>query len=85
MPDRLTVLHWLEQVPKFREFYEFSREGYADDIAMDVINIVDDEDISLPDARLMMDVRKWLAARIAPNKYGDKRSRAGKRSRRRRL
>lgn len=69
MPDRATVLDWLDHHPKFRAQYDFAQAFFTDDLAYECIEIVD-SDISLSSARLRCDVRWWLIARMERKKGG---------------
>ena len=55
--------------------YARAREAQADKLAKEILElsdkIEDDNPIKVQRARLQVDSRKWLAARMAPKKYGD--------------
>lgn len=88
MPSQSMVFRWLASKPEFREQYAHAREVQADSWADDIIEIADDSSgdvIRDPESgnerfnsefaarsRLRVDTRKWLMARMAPKKYGDK-------------
>jgi len=88
MPSQSMVFRWLSANQKFREQYAHAREVQADSWADDIIEIADDksaDEITDPESgnsrfnsefaarsRLRVDTRKWLMARMAPKKYGDK-------------
>ena len=87
MPDKSNVLRWLAKDDKFRDQYAHAREAQADYYAEEIIEISDDssgdeqtdEDGKtrinsefVNRSRLRVDTRKWLMARMAPKKYGDK-------------
>lgn len=87
MPDKSTVMRWLHLHSEFRDQYACAREDQADFWAEQIIEISDDgENDSYKDndgnerinqdviarSRLRVDTRKWLMARMAPKKYGDK-------------
>jgi Bacteriophage Sf6, terminase small subunit-like len=42
MPDKATVRDWLARYPEFRKKYESALQGRAEDLAWEVIEIVDD-------------------------------------------
>lgn len=86
-PSESMVYRWLESNQSFREKYTRARERQADLYAAEIIEISDDgsrDYKQLPDgavvvdhdhiarSRLRVDSRKWIAARLAPKKYGDK-------------
>ena len=88
MPSKTTVMRWLAANMSFRDQYACAREQQADTLVDDIVAIADEaalavkhdgEDVSLAlDAtavarnRLRVDARKWVAARMAPKKYGDR-------------
>jgi hypothetical protein len=88
MPGKSTVMRWLNDNKDFRDQYARAREAQADYFAEEIVEIADDssEDaVADPEtgavrqnaefvnrSRLRVDTRKWLMARMAPKKYGDK-------------
>lgn len=71
MPSISAVTKWLNSKPDFVAQYARARDGQADTYAGEIVEIADTE----PDpnkARVRIDARKWVAARLAPKKYGDK-------------
>lgn len=88
MPSQSMVFRWLSSDQAFREQYAHAREVQADSWADDIVEIADDstgDTIKDPEtgnerfnseyaarSRLRVDTRKWLMARMAPKKYGDK-------------
>lgn len=85
-PDMKTVMRWLADNDAFRQQYARAREAQADLMAEDILQIADDgrNDTYQTDngeavnhdviarSRLRVDARKWLAAKLAPKKYGEK-------------
>lgn len=87
MPSQSMVFRWLAENQLFREQYARAREAQADSWADDILQISDDgsndtyidgdgnertnQDV-IARSRLRVDTRKWLMARMAPKKYGDK-------------
>jgi hypothetical protein len=88
MPSKTTVMRWLAEHKAFRDQYAQAREVQADHYLEEIVEIADDtsgdvikgED-GAPDrqnsefvnrSRLRVDTRKWIMARLAPKKYGDK-------------
>lgn len=69
-----TILRWLNASEAFRGQYMRAREAQADYWADQIIDISDlsDDDENVNRSRLRVDTRKWLMARMAPKKYGDK-------------
>jgi hypothetical protein len=45
-----------------------------DALAEDLLEIADNDDADVNRARLRVDTRKWLMSKIAPKRFGDKRS-----------
>jgi hypothetical protein len=71
MPDKWTVLKWLDEDAELSAQYARAREQQADHFAEELIEIVDTE----PDAaraRVRMDARKWIASKLQPKRYGDR-------------
>lgn len=86
MPAASTVFKWLSERKEFSEQYARAREAQADHLAEEILQIADDgtNDTYQTDngaavnhdviarSRLRVDARKWLAAKMAPKKYGEK-------------
>ncbi len=75
MPASGTVYRWLAEYPEFQEQYARAREEQADGFAEEVLAIADrcpPETGEVAKAKLQIDVRKWIAAKLAPKKYGDR-------------
>jgi len=71
MPGRTTVYQWLEAQPTFANHYARARIEQADTLADEIVTIADTAtDAGL--ARLQIDARKWVAAKLKPLSYGDK-------------
>jgi hypothetical protein len=85
MPSRFTVNLWRYKHPEFSFSYAQAKLMQADLIAEDCLDIADDatSDIKLDEegkpiwdtncvnrARLRIDTRKWLAAKLLPKQYG---------------
>lgn len=86
MPGRTTVWQWLDAHPEFAAQYARAREMQAEGFFEEIIEIADDgrrdyqetdEGAFLVDhdhiqrAKLRVDARKWVAARMAPKRYGE--------------
>src|SRR5262249_41130891 len=75
MPSQQSVYTWLRNDEDFLERYARAREAQADKLAKEILElsdkIEDDNPVKVQRARLQVDSRKWLAARLAPKKYGD--------------
>jgi hypothetical protein len=70
-PSYTLVLQWLRADHEFRHDYGLSRIAQADFLADEIIEIADNcKDPQT--ARVQIDVRKWMAARLNPKRYGDK-------------
>lgn len=66
-----TVMGWLEQQSRFAQDYARARVRQIDHFADDILMIAKTE--KDPNrAKLMVDTRKWLMARLNAKKYGDK-------------
>lgn len=87
MPGKTTVLRWLGENEEFRTQYAIGREAQTEYWAEEIIEISDNgsndtytdpqggertnQDV-IARSRLRVDTRKWLMARMAPKKYGDR-------------
>ena len=76
MPHKTTIQKWLLEKAPFANQYTRAKEQLADQYAEEIIEIADTADdsstASLAKAKLQLDTRKWLAARLKPQKYSDK-------------
>lgn len=87
MPAISTVFKWLAAHEEFVEQYALARDSQADTLADEIIDIADDgkRDYKVDEdgravvdhdhiarARLRVDARKWIAAKLKPKKYGDR-------------
>jgi hypothetical protein len=71
MPSTTSVCRWLDLYPDFREQYTRARARQADYYADQIVTIADTaEDHNK--ARLQIDARKWVAAKLLPKKYGER-------------
>ncbi len=73
MPDRMTVLRWVETVQGFAAKYGRAREAqgdYMDDLILDTADTTTSE--NAPASRVKIDAYKWRAAKLKPKAYGDK-------------
>ena len=87
MPDKSTVLRWLENQPEFRDQYARAREIQADTLFDEILEIADDarndamkgrngedgvNNEHIQRSRLRVDARKWMAGKLRPKVYGEK-------------
>jgi hypothetical protein len=86
MPDRTTVLRWVEDNDSFRNRYARAREACMDWYQEEILRIAFDDSGDLiidgdrvmsghhvvQRARLKVDTVKWVMAKLAPKKYGDR-------------
>jgi len=87
MPAMSTIFKWLRENKDFSEQYAKAKQESTDAMAEDILDIADDgtndymetEDgrtvyngDSVQRARLRVDTRKWLMAKMKPKVYGDK-------------
>ncbi|MCB1471119.1 MAG: hypothetical protein KDK08_29030 [Rhizobiaceae bacterium] len=72
MPNRATVLRWLEGRPDFATRYAHAREAqadYMDDLILDVANASTAETAAAD--RVKIGAYQWRASKLKPKKYGD--------------
>ena len=74
MPSRPTFYKWLADNESFLNKYNAAVEQRADyhfDEMIDIADKVEPESAEVAKARLQIDTRKWIVARMRPRKYGD--------------
>jgi hypothetical protein len=77
MPDVVSVHNWRRKDSEFAEAFERARQDSADKLADEIISLAD-ESMAATDKtqaqayRLRVDARKWAAAKLKPQSYGDK-------------
>ena len=86
-PSARTIHRWIESDEAFRQKYTRAREKQAEFMAEQIVNIADDSvnDTQVDDdgktivnfdhiarARLRVEARKWVAAKLLPKKYGER-------------
>jgi len=83
MPDKRTVLKWVDIHPEFRARYFRARVALADALAEQAIMIADDmsrdqlftgegNPVAVQRARLRIDTRKWVASKLDPKGWGQR-------------
>lgn len=71
MPSMRAVFNWLARYPDFVQQYTRARNEQAENYADDIVRIADEEQDPAK-ARVRIDARKWVAAKLLPKKYGDR-------------
>lgn len=71
MPGHTTVYKWLRENRAFADNHARARADQADTLADEIIEIADNA-TDYNKARLRVDARKWVAAKLKPKKYGDR-------------
>ncbi len=81
MPNKKTVLKWLNQQPEFVTQYARAKDESAETHAEKIMDIADEPIETLENGgrdaahvahqRLRVDARKWIASKLKPKKYGD--------------
>jgi hypothetical protein len=76
MPSRGAVYNWLDKVEEFANRYARARVLRAAHYADEIVEIADDAENrsteGIQAARLQVDARKWVAARMDPRMWGDR-------------
>ena len=88
IPDQTTIYDWLSEDGNFSQQYARAREKQADFYLDQIIEISDDSTLDtdinpesgneitnhevIQRSKLRVDTRKWVMAKLAPKKYGDK-------------
>lgn len=71
MPTRSTVHLWIANNVDFSDKYKEAKENQADTLADELLYLADNA-TDVHKARLQIDTRKWVAAKLKPKKYGEK-------------
>lgn len=86
-PERRNIYHWLEKHEDFRHQYARAKQCQVDVLIDEILAIADDSSCdfktgaddkqavdyeNINRARLRIDTRKWLAAKLCPKLYGEK-------------
>lgn len=85
MPELHTMAGWLSEEADFRECSARARELRADVLFDQILAIADGQDgcsdagagETAQRARLRVEARKWIVARLSPRKYGEKPNASG--------
>jgi hypothetical protein len=77
MPCEKSIYNWLERHADFVQSYVRARELRAERYADEIVDIADSvkgerESAVVHAARLQIDARKWVAAKLLPRQYGDR-------------
>lgn len=73
MPNRSTVLRWLDEHQEFAAKYARARElqaDYMDDMILEAAEATDEGNASAQ--RVKIGAYQWRASKLKPKKYGDK-------------
>lgn len=81
MPSTFTIWNWLDTKPEFSSQYAKAKTEQAELLADEIVAIADEEmprdaqgkidPAAVNQARLRVDARKWVAAKLLPKKYGE--------------
>lgn len=88
-PERRNIYHWLKKHEEFQHLYARAKEWQIESLVDEILDIADDgpQDYATDEenrritnheniqrAKLKIDTRKWLAAKLCPRIYGDSRA-----------
>jgi len=72
MPKLTTIMKWLRTEPTFAKQYAHAKHEQAEGYADEIVSIADSATPQTVNvARLRVDARKWVAAKLLPHKYGE--------------
>lgn len=71
MPSVKTVYEWAGD-PAWGAEFARAREAGVDALVSDTLRIADDESADPQSRRVRTEVRRWLASKLRPDKYGDR-------------
>ncbi len=73
MPNRRTILRWMEDDEAFASRCARAREIQADLMDDKIIQLIDEISVeNAPAMRVKLSALQWRASKLAPKKYGDK-------------
>lgn len=71
----VTVYRWLRERDSFRARYARAHEDRADSLADQLVDLADEQEHgtleSIAAAKLRIDTRKWVAAKLRPQRWGE--------------
>lgn len=70
MPNRETVRQWIHKRKGFRDQYTDARKSQADHFIDEIVEIAD-SDGNPARARVRIEARKWVAAKLSPTLHGE--------------
>jgi hypothetical protein len=75
-PSVRKIHEWMTERPDFRAAYEMARIIRADLAVQEIINIADRaiDDVNIESSKLQIHARQWLAMKMAPRSYGDRKT-----------
>lgn len=71
MPGISTIYDWFDKYPEFSERYAKAKEDQAETLIDGLLAIADEEE-DVNRARLKIETRKWIAAKMRPKRYGER-------------
>jgi hypothetical protein len=82
MPSYTRVMVWLQEDEEFRDRYARARADQSDYLADEILAIADatttaKDSVAVQAARLQIDSRKWIAAKLKPQKYSERMTHVG--------
>lgn len=87
MPSRTTIRKWIREIPEFTANYARMKECGVEALLDEALEIADDASGDFAEdenglvkfnsenvqrSRLRVDLRKWIASKLLPRKYGEK-------------
>ncbi len=71
VPSRRTIIRWRKQFPEFGTDYDIALLAYSEAIVEQCLDIADNE-YDPKRAKVMVDIRTWIASRYNRVRFGDK-------------
>jgi uncharacterized protein (DUF2236 family) len=71
IPSPQAIRKWLNEKPEFVAQYKMAMDERANHYAEEIVDLADNS-TDPAKTRLQIDVRKWIACKLLPKKYGDK-------------
>lgn len=71
-PSARQMRYWLNEHPDFKSHYHAAIHMRAEKLAQETLDVADDLTVDPEDRKLMIHARQWLAGKINPALWGDR-------------
>lgn len=72
LPEYGCVMEWRSRHAQFSEMFARAKQQQLENMAEDIVDLSDREDLEPNDKRIRVETRKWLLSKLMSRTYGDK-------------